>query len=90
MRKLLIASTAVFIASTAPSLAQEHSWCARTITNDSGDCSFNSFRQCMATVSGQAGDCITNPRMAFDQMQGPRGAQHHGWDNGNGNTSNRW
>jgi hypothetical protein len=88
MRRLLIASTAVFISSTAPSLAQEHSWCARTITNDSGDCSFNSFRQCMATVSGQAGDCIANPGMAFDQARPHHGGQTNGWDNGS--RSNRW
>jgi hypothetical protein len=90
MRKLLIASTAIFIAGTAPSFAQEHSWCARTITNDSGDCSFDSFRQCMATVSGQAGDCISNPRMAYDQVPGPRGGRQHGWTNQNWSNGNRW
>ena len=103
MRKLLLVSTALFIASSAPSLARDYAWCARTITNpDFGDCSFTSFGQCQATISGQAGDCIANPRLAYNQMRGPRnarsGSQNNAsdnggwgtnWNNGNWNNSNR-
>jgi hypothetical protein len=104
MRKLLIVSTALFIASSAPSMARDYAWCARTITNpDFGNCAFTSYRQCMATVSGQAGECIANPRLAYSQTRGPRNARGWqnnepngswgNWDNGNGgnwNNSNRW
>jgi len=93
MRKLLIVSTALFIASTAPSFARDYAWCARTITNpDFGDCSFSSFRQCQATISGQAGDCIANPRLAYNQMRGQRNARS-GWQNNareNGSWENNW
>jgi hypothetical protein len=69
MRSILMASAAILIASSAPSMARDYAWCARTITNpDFGDCSFTSYRQCMATVSGQAGECISNPRLAYGQM----------------------
>lgn len=67
MRAILIA-TSLLLATTAPSLAAG-SWCARTSTNGfNGDCSFASYRQCRATISGQGGDCIRNPRMAYGSM----------------------
>jgi hypothetical protein len=50
-------------ATTAPTTARDFKWCARTPMNPSGDCSFATRRQCMATVSGQAGTCAMNPRM---------------------------
>jgi hypothetical protein len=44
-------------------------WCARTDSNGfNGDCSFTSYQQCQATVSGQAGECRVNPRLAFSQQ----------------------
>jgi hypothetical protein len=55
MRSILLASAAILIASSAPSMARDYPWCARTITNpDFGDCSFTSFRQCMAARRGTA------------------------------------
>jgi uncharacterized protein DUF3551 len=69
MRSILIASAAILIASSAPSMARDYPWCARTITNpDFGDCSFTSYSQCMATVSGQPGECVSNLRLAYGQM----------------------
>jgi Protein of unknown function (DUF3551) len=68
MRLLFALSALLVVASTGPSMARDYPWCARTITNpDFGDCSFTSYRQCMATVSGQPGECIVNPRIAFGQ-----------------------
>jgi hypothetical protein len=68
MRTILALSALLVVATTAPSMARDYPFCARTITNpDFGDCSFSSYRQCMATVSGQAGDCIVNPRVSFSQ-----------------------
>ncbi len=68
MRLALAAASLAFLASALPSDAQarDYPWCSRT--SGSGyepSCTFTSFRQCMATVSGQAGDCMQNPRMAF-------------------------
>ncbi len=69
MRSILLASAAIFIAGSTPSMARDYAWCARTITNpEFGDCSFTSYRQCMATVSGQRGECISNPRLAYGRQ----------------------
>jgi hypothetical protein len=88
MRSILMAATAILIASTAPSLARDYPWCARTITNPVfGDCSFTSFRQCMATVSGQRGECIANPRMAYGRQEHGRRGRDYGYDGG---WNNRW
>jgi hypothetical protein len=87
MRSLLMATAVILIAGTAPSLARDYPWCARTITNpDFGDCSFTSFRQCLATISGQRGDCIANPRFAYGRQEryrrgGEYGHIGGGWDN---------
>jgi hypothetical protein len=45
--------------------AQNGAWCARLRGGDS--CGFATFEQCRATISGDGGICIPNPR-------GPRGA----------------
>jgi hypothetical protein len=69
MRSLLALSAILVVASTAPSMARDYPYCARTTTNpDFGDCSFSSYQQCMATVSGQAGECVVNPRVSFGQI----------------------
>jgi Protein of unknown function (DUF3551) len=67
MRSLLAISALLFAVST-PAMASDYPWCARTKgSGPIGDCSFASLRQCMATVSGQRGDCTTNPRLAYGQ-----------------------
>jgi hypothetical protein len=72
MRSLFALSALLIVATAAPAMARDYPWCARTITNDEfGDCSFTSYQQCMATVSGQAGECTINPRMAPGQVQHP-------------------
>ena len=72
MRYVLALSALLVVATTAPTMARDYPWCARTITNDEfGDCSFTSYQQCMATVSGQAGECTVNPRLAFGKAQRP-------------------
>lgn len=49
----------------------------------------------MATVSGQAGDCIQNPRLAYGQYTEPRPRKgqrvpsDQGWSNDNWNGWNR-
>jgi hypothetical protein len=99
MRSILLASAAIFIASSTPSMARDYAWCARTITNpDFGDCSFTSYRQCMATVSGQRGECISNPRLAYGRQDRWRrngdyrsdGWQDRGWNDNGGWNNGGW
>jgi hypothetical protein len=86
MRSILLAAAAISVAGSTPGMARDYPWCARTIINrDFGDCSFTSYRQCMATVSGQAGECIANPRLAYGrQDRRPRNGDYwnnNGWNN---------
>ncbi len=55
-----------------PSMAREYPWCSRTsATGFNPSCTFISYNQCMATVSGQRGDCMQNPMLAYgDQRRG--------------------
>jgi hypothetical protein len=75
MRSLFALSALLIVATTAPTMARDYPWCARTITDDAfGDCSFTSYQQCMATVSGQAGECTMNPGFSSGQQhQHPTG-----------------
>jgi hypothetical protein len=69
MRTLLAATAVLLLAGTAPGFARDYPWCARTSANGfNGDCSYTSFQQCRATVSGQAGECRINPLFAFGQQ----------------------
>jgi uncharacterized protein DUF3551 len=96
MRSVLAISALLVAFSAAPAAARDYPWCARTITNGfSGDCSFTSYQQCMATVSGQRGECMQNPRIAYDQARGWRKRPSSGdtWQNGNwqdNGWNNRW
>ena len=83
MRLLFALSALLVVSAATPSMARDYPYCARTITNpDFGDCSFTSYRQCMATISGQGGDCIANPRNAFNEdRRGDR--RSNGWRDGN-------
>jgi hypothetical protein len=75
MRPLLLIPLVAFaglvsVPSVQTAFAQrEYPWCARTSANGhTGDCSFATFSQCRATVAGQAGDCIRNPRAAYGRF----------------------
>jgi hypothetical protein len=86
MRYLFALSALLMVGTTSPSMAQDYPWCARTKGSGyAGDCSFTSFGQCMATVSGQKGDCAANPRFAYGAYgQGRR------WNRGPAGWDNRW
>ena len=101
MRSILAISAILVAFSAAPAAARDYPWCARTSSNGfNGDCSFTSYNQCMATVSGQRGECLQNPRFAYGrQVRGRRGqaVYNDGWNNGWNNNgwqgpgfSNRW
>ena len=87
MRSLLALSALLLVTTTGPTMARDYPWCARTSVNGfNGDCSFTSYAQCMATVSGQRGECALNPRLAFDlqRRRNQGAAAYPGWNN------NRW
>lgn len=66
MRSLLFASVALAALSTVPASAKDYTWCQRSrATGGEPQCSFNSYRQCQATVSGIGGSCVKNPRLAY-------------------------
>lgn len=97
MKAILVASAALFaIAGAAPASATDYPWCQRTFNNGgTPQCTFMTFRQCQATISGIGGDCIQNPRMAYGSYRpaprrNPRNPpQDTGWDN-NGWNNNGW
>jgi hypothetical protein len=85
--------------STPAAAARQYPWCERTNTTGfTPSCTFTSYAQCMATVSGQRGDCVQNPYLAFGQtQQRPRNrrGQPQDWNNGpdngwNNNWDRRW
>jgi hypothetical protein len=77
MRSIIAASAAIFIAGTAPVLAQDYAWCARTpVTAGNPQCDYTSFGQCQAYVSGIGGDCIYNPVLAFGEQDLQRPVSH--------------
>jgi hypothetical protein len=91
---------AVAGASPAAAAPRQYAWCERTDTTGfTPSCTFTSYAQCMATVSGQRGDCVQNPYLAYGQARQPRGramrsqpGYDNGWDNGwnNNGWNQRW
>jgi hypothetical protein len=71
MRHVLIAGALIVAAlALAGSTAQarEYPWCARygwTTYN----CGFDTYNQCLATISGVGGYCERNPRFANDEQR---------------------
>lgn len=94
--RYLLATSAVLLGFVAfgstPGMARDYPWCSRTsATGFNPSCSFTSYNQCMATVSGQAGDCMGNPRMAFDQYNGgPKKRHMNGRRDPDNGWNNRW
>ncbi len=82
MRALLAASAVVLAFAVTPASARDYPWCAKTSASGfNPSCNFTSYNQCMATVSGQRGECVLNPILAFGQQLNPprKRARHHDW-----------
>ncbi|MFL6838478.1 MAG: DUF3551 domain-containing protein [Bradyrhizobium sp.] len=80
MRKVMLAVlavTAIGVGSTAgsaPAAAYDYPWCAQGRgVGIPGDCSYQTYAQCMASASGRNLYCNVNPRVAFGQQQTRRG-----------------
>jgi len=68
MRWSLLAAAAITLMGATPSLAREYPWCSRINAygmTDTPQCDFSTYEQCRATVSGQGGDCVQNPKMGY-------------------------
>jgi hypothetical protein len=82
MRKLmlalltLMAAGAATFAGSAPAAAYDYPWCAQGRGfGIPGDCSYQTYAQCMASASGRNLYCNVNPRVAFGQQ--PRRGRPH-------------
>lgn len=52
---------ASMLAGTQPSQAKEYPWCAQYDAT-TYNCGFETYAQCLATISGIGGVCVHNPR----------------------------
>lgn len=76
MRKFLLAITALAAAgiatlsTSAPAAAYDYPWCVVARGwGYPGDCSYQTYAQCMASASGRYAYCNVNPRVAFARQR---------------------
>ena len=74
MRYATMAALAVMAAGAAtmatPAAAYDYPYCLQgSGVGIPGDCSYQSYAQCMASASGRRAYCNINPRAAFNQQQ---------------------
>jgi hypothetical protein len=79
MRKTILTFTALLAAAIAmmaaagPAAAHDYPWCAQGRgTGIPGDCSYQTYGQCMASASGRNLYCNVNPRVAFGRARRAR------------------
>ena len=75
MRKLVLAIMAltatgvVTLALSAAAAAYDYPWCVQGRgVGIPGDCSYQTYAQCMASASGRALYCNINPQVAFGRV----------------------
>ncbi|MCK1388617.1 DUF3551 domain-containing protein [Bradyrhizobium sp. 21] len=60
-------------ATVTPAAARDYPWCARGGGYDyPGDCTYSTYEQCQASVSGRLMDCGPNPLVAYGQAPQPQ------------------
>lgn len=74
MRYATMAALAVMAAGAAtmatPAAAYDYPYCLQgSGVGIPGDCSYQSYAQCMTSASGRRAYCNINPRVAFGQQQ---------------------
>jgi hypothetical protein len=68
----MLATGFATFASSLPAAAYDYPWCTQGRgVGYPGDCSYQTYNQCMASASGRNLYCGVNPRFAF--AQGPQG-----------------
>ncbi len=66
----LTAATAATVAGSSPAAAYDYPYCVQGRgIGIPGDCSYNTYAQCMASASGRGLYCNVNPRAAFGAQQ---------------------
>ena len=74
----LLAAGAATAAGTGPAAAYDYPWCAQGRgVGIPGDCSYQTYAQCMASASGRALYCNVNPRAAFARQGRGRYDRHY-------------
>jgi Protein of unknown function (DUF3551) len=84
MRKVMLALLALtaagagIVAGSAPAAAYDYPYCIQGRgVGIPGDCSYQTYAQCMATASGRAVYCNINPRVAFGPQQRGRPSRYY-------------
>jgi hypothetical protein len=87
MRKFLLTMLALSgagvatLATSAPATAYDYPWCVQGRgVGVPGDCSYQTYGQCLASASGRNVYCNSNPRAALNripQRRAPRGYYHY-------------
>jgi Protein of unknown function (DUF3551) len=69
---VLLAVGAATTAGSGPAAAFDYPWCAQgRDVGIPGECSYQSYAQCLASASGRGLSCNINPRAAYAQQPGP-------------------
>ncbi len=78
----VIAAGAATLAGSAPAAAYDYPWCVQGRgVGIPGDCSYQSYAQCMASASGRAVYCNINPRAAYGRQLPRRGRYYRDYYN---------
>jgi hypothetical protein len=69
----LMAIGAIAAVGAAPAAAEGSPYCIKgcDFAGGAGDCSFSSYRQCLATASGRDASCAANPYYSANAEPGP-------------------
>jgi Protein of unknown function (DUF3551) len=66
----LVAAGVATLAGSGPAAAYDYPWCAQGRGfGVPGDCSYQSYGQCVASASGRDLSCNINPRAAFARQE---------------------
>ena len=69
----LAAAVMASVATSGPAAAYDYPWCAQGRgVGIPGDCSYQTYAQCMASASGRNLYCNVNPRTAFGRTRRAR------------------
>src|SRR4029077_17458805 len=78
----VLAAGAAPVTTSAPAAAYEYPWCVQgKEIGIPGDCSYQSYAQCMASASGRAVYCNINPRAAYGRQLPRRGRYYRDYYN---------
>jgi len=78
----VMAAGAATFAGSATAAAYDYPWCAQGRgVGVPGECSYQTYAQCMASASGRGLYCNINPRVAYGQLQPRRGRPYRNYYN---------